>query len=230
VLFKTNIAISKRGSLLLQNNSEVGKGLSKQRLEALGDGIFAIAMTLLVLDVKLPEIAGSAVSPELLKHAILGLWPRFVSFFASFVILGVLWIAQTGYFHFVKRVDRWFLWINLLFLMFIVIIPFSTDLLGRYPLNRTAAIVYGCNGLMLEITLFVQWYYATSEHRLVGSDIEQELVHLGKARMIVGVCAYASAVLLAFINPAVSLIFFVMIPIMYILPSRVDMHWMHSHG
>jgi uncharacterized membrane protein len=211
-------------------DSESIEGLSKHRLEALGDGIFAFAMTLLVLDVKMPKIPEALAAPELLTRALLELWPKFISYFISFVVLGVLWIAYTGYFHFVKRTDRWFLWINLLFLMFVVFVPFSTDLLGDYRMHRVAVGIYGCNILALELTLYLQWWYATSDHRLVGSDLESELVLRAKRRMLAGVCAYASAVLLAWLSPMVSLILYVLMPIIYILPSRVDYHWTHSHG
>ena len=212
------------------SNEESGAGLSKHRLEALGDAIFAFAMTLLVLDVKIPKIPGAVASPELLTRAMLDLWPKFVSYFTSFVVLGVFWIAHTGYFHFVKRTDRWFLWINLLFLMFVVFVPFSTDVLGDYPMHRVPVTIYGCNIMAIQLALFLQWRYATKGRRLVGSDLEPELVCRANRRILMGICTYACAVLLAWLSPTVSLILFVLVPIMYILPSRVDYHWMHSHG
>jgi uncharacterized membrane protein len=211
------------------SDSPASEGLGKQRLEALMDGIFAIAMTLLVLDVKLPATPKSADITELTR-VLLELWPRFLVFFASFVILGVLWIGQIGYFHFVKRTNRWFLWLSLLFLMFIVFIPFSTDLLGRYPMNAAAIVIYGCNALLLEITLFLQWHYATHARRLVGAELETELVARGNKRMLAGICMYSTAIIFAFLIPPASLTLFVLIPVMYILPSRVDYHWTHSHG
>jgi uncharacterized membrane protein len=212
------------------SESESKEGLSKHRLEALGDGIFAFAMTLLVLDVKMPKISEAIQSPELLTRALLELWPKFLSYITSFIVLAVFWIAQIGYLHFVKRTDRWFLWLNLLFLMVVVFVPFSTDLLGDYHTLRLAVVIYGCNIMALGVTLFLQWHYATSRHRLVGHDVEPELVRRGNRRILAGVCSYAFAILLVWFNPTVSLILYVLIPIMYILPSRLDHHWMHSHG
>ena len=212
------------------DRSENNEGLSKHRLEALSDGIFAFAMTLLVLDVKIPKLPEASVSAGLLIPTLLVLWPKFLSYITSFVVLGVFWIGHHGYAHFLKRTDRWLLWINLFFLMFVVFIPFSTDLLGDYPRQKVAVIIYGCNIIALGVMLYVQWWYATSKHRLVGRDLEKELVRRGKSRILRGPVLYTCAVLIAFFNPTISLILYVLIPIGYILPGRIDHHWTHSHG
>ena len=204
--------------------------MNKQRLEALSDAIFAFAMTLLVLDVKIPKLPEASINAGLLVPTLLALWPKFVSYVTSFVVLGVFWIAHHGYAHFLKRTDRWLLWINLFFLMFVVFIPFSTDLLGDYPRQKVAVIIYGCNIIALGVMLYLQWWYATSKHRLVGRDLEKELVRRGKSRILRGPVLYTCAVLIAFFNPTISLILYVLIPIGYILPGRIDHHWTHSHG
>ncbi len=134
-------------------SSESSEGLSKHRIEALSDGIFAFAMTLLVLDVKLPH--HPAVEAGQLAPTLLALWPKFFSYIMSFVVLGVFWVGQHSYAHFLKRTDRWFLWINLLFLMFVVGVPFSTDLLGDYPMQKVAVMIYGCNIMALGLTLYL---------------------------------------------------------------------------
>jgi len=205
------------------------QGLSKQRIEALSDAIFAFAMTLLVLDVKIPKIPEALITHRVLVHTLLNLWPKFLSFVISFLILGLFWIAHHGYSHFLKRTDRYFLWLNLLFLMVVVFLPFSTDFLGDYPRYRIAAMIYGCNIMALGLTLYWQWAYATSGHRLVGAQIEPELVRKGKKRILLGVLANLCAVLLALVNARLSLILYVLFPVAYILPSQFDHHWTHSH-
>ncbi len=204
-------------------------GLGKYRLEALSDAIFAFAMTLLVLDVKIPKISEELMTPGFLTRTLLELWPKFLIFATSFVILGLFWIAHHGYSHFLKRTDRYFLWINLLFLMVVVFVPFSTNLLGDYPQQRIAAIIYGGNIMALGLTLFWQWEYATSNHRLVGSHIEPELVRRGKRRILMGISMNVCAVSLAFVNPLFSLVLYTLFPIIYLLPSQIDRHWTHSH-
>ena len=211
-------------------HSENNEGLGKHRIEALSDSIFAFAMTLLVLDVKIPRIPEAQVTQGFLEQTLLGLWPKFLSFVISFVILGLFWIAHHGYSHFLKRTDRYYHWINLLFLMVVVFVPFSTDLLGDYPTHRIAAMIYGCNITALGLTLYWLWAYATSGHRLVGSHLEPELVRKGKRRILMGISANVCAVLLAFVNPALSLVLYILFPIVYLLPSQIDRHWTHSHG
>ena len=210
--------------------SESSQGLGKQRIEALSDAIFAFAMTLLVLDVKIQKIAEALVTPEFLTRTLLDLWPKFLTFVMSFVILSLFWIAHHGYAHFLKRTDRTFLWINLLFLMVVVFVPFSTDFLGDYPRQRIAAMVYGCNIMALGLTLYWQWEYATRGHRLVGDHIESHLVRQGKQRILMGIGIIGCAMLAALINPTISLIVYVLFPIVYLRPSHIDRHWTHSRG
>jgi len=210
--------------------SESNDGLSKQRIEALSDAIFAFAMTLLVLDIKIPRMAEALITQDALARTLLELWPKLISFVMSFVILSLFWIAHHSYSHFLKRVDRWFLWINLLFLMVVVFVPFSTDLLGDYPGQRIAAMIYGGNIIALGLTLYWQWQYATDGHRLVGSHIEPELVRRGKKRILMGIVTIACAMLLELVNPALGLMVYILFPIAYLLPSQLDRHWTHSHG
>ena len=209
---------------------ESDRGLGKQRIEALSDAIFAFAMTLLVLDVKVPHVPDGVMTQEALARTLLELWPKFLSFAMSFVILSLFWIAHHGYSHFLKRTDRPFLWINLLFLMVVVFVPFSTDLLGDYHELRLAALVYGCNILGLGLTLYWQWAYATHGHRLVGSNIEPELVRHGKRRILLGIMTIGMAMLLSLVNPAYSFMVYVLFPVAYLRPSHIDRHWTHSHG
>jgi uncharacterized membrane protein len=211
------------------DHSESKQGLGKQRIEALSDGVFAIAMTLLVLDIKVPGFSEGALAPEFLTKTLLALWPKFLTFGMSFVILGLFWIAHQGYAHFLKRTDRYFLWINLLFLMVVVTVPFSTALLGSYPNYRLAAMIYGINILALGVTLLWQWSYATSGHRLVSNGIEPELVKAGKQRIMFGIGANLIAVLLALVNPSFSLVLYVLFPFVYLRPSHIDRHWTHAH-
>jgi uncharacterized membrane protein len=211
------------------SQSESGEGLGKQRIEGLSDGIFAFAMTLLVLDVKIPKIAGLLFPDQFLAGKLVDLWPKFLSFAMSFIILGVFWIAHHGYSHFLKRTDRYFLWISLLFLMVVVFVPFSTDLLGDYPKSSIAVMVYGCNILALGLTLYWQWWYATKGHRLVPPNLEPELIRRGKDRILAGILTNICAVLLAQVNPLLSLGLYILFPIVYLLPSRIDRHWTHPH-
>src|SRR5437879_3563296 len=107
----------------------MARGLPKNRLETLIDGVFAIAMTILVLEVRAPETVG----PGGLAGDLGGLWSRFAAFFISFIVLGVYWFANHQVFHFVVRVNRTLVWLNILFLMGIALVPFAASVMGGYP-------------------------------------------------------------------------------------------------
>ena len=115
-------------------------GLEKNRLEALADGIFAVSLTLLVLDIKLPETATATTHDELVRN-LLGLERHLVIYVISFVVIGIFWINHHVQFHFVKRTNRGLIWINLLYLLLVSFVPFATDLIGdhkEYLLLATA--------------------------------------------------------------------------------------------
>ena len=109
-------------------------GLSTSRIEAFSDGVFAIVITLLVIDLKVPQIAGD-ISVEL-GSRLFDLWPKLLSYLLSFVIVGVYWVAHHHVFHYICRVDRIALWLNLFFLMSVAFVPFPTALLGEYGSYR----------------------------------------------------------------------------------------------
>lgn len=142
--------------------------LSKGRMEALTDGIFAIAMTLLVLELKVPDVPKSASSTELL-----GLLkqegPAFVSFFISFMYCGVLWFMHHLAMHFIRHLQAALVWLNLLFLMSISVLPFSCALLGHLIRNGAAQEIYFANMLAAASLLWAQWLFA-KKRRLINED------------------------------------------------------------
>ncbi len=139
-------------------------GLSKGRIEAFSDGVFAIVITLLVFNIKVPELPRGAPAAEL-RHALLELWPKFLSYVISVVVVGIYWVAHHAAFHCVKHSDRIFLWINILFLAFVAVIPFSAALLGQYHRYQIAIVFYGANMIAAGLSLYLLWWYATSKHR-----------------------------------------------------------------
>ena len=127
---------------------------SKHRVEALNDGIYAVAMTLLVLELKLPELPG-VVNDATLGNALLHLFPRFVAWLISFFILAVFWMSHQRAFHYVRAVDPKLLWINVVALMLASLLPFSSALLGEYGALFTSQLVYAIN--MAALALACIW-------------------------------------------------------------------------
>ena len=199
------------------------QGLSTARIEALTDGVVAIAMTLMVFYIKVPELPSPAATGALLP-ALLSLWPSFVSSVISFVMIGVYWVGHHNQFHYIRRTDRVMLWINILFLMFISLIPFSSSLLGHYPRQRAAITLYGLNLMMVGVSLYIHWSYATQELRLVDANTPPQLIVLAKRRILTGpILVVATA--LSFVSTRLGLLLYALLPVLYLLPGRIDRHW-----
>ncbi len=125
-----------------QSTRGIGSILGKTRIEAFSDGVFAVAITLLVLNLQVPQLAASVVSRELLPK-LFELWPKLLIYVLSFVIVGIYWVAHHNTFNYIKRSDRFLLWLNLLLLLCIVFIPFPTALIGQYPEQQISVVIYG---------------------------------------------------------------------------------------
>lgn len=206
-------------------------GLGTSRLEALVDGVFAVVMTLLVLDIKVPLPVTSYNMAHLLQKLV-ALRPTLLSYAISFVIAGIYWVGHHNQFAYIRRTDRPLLWINILFLMCVVFIPFSTALLAAYPGQRIAVDVYGGNLIVVGLVLYLHWWYATRGHRLVAADMDPHVVHLAARRILMAPAIYLVAIGLSFV-PAVSTAWsiglYVLVPVLYIVPGHIDRHLLGRH-
>jgi uncharacterized membrane protein len=205
-----------------------GRTLTTTRVAALCDGVFAIAMTILVLAIAVPR--SETVPAEQLPAALRRLAPQVLVYVISFINLGVLWVGQHNQYHFIARADRWFLWINIAFLLLVSFMPLATALLGSYPLNRLALFVYGANLLAATLVLALHWHYATSGGRLTAGPLTPGVVRLAHRRMLGSASAYAVALVLSLLVPAAGLVLFLAVPFTNILPFGVDRHLHHPAG
>ena len=201
-------------------------GLSKNRVETLTDGVFAVAMTLLVLDISVPQISSNStvgiVTGTQLLMRLFDLWPKIFSYGISFVILAIYWMAHHRQFHYLKHVDRALIWINIMFLMTISLIPFSTSLLGEYREQQISIIVYGGNSIIIASLLYIQWWYATSHHsRLVDEDLDPYIKSTSSRRLLFGIIIYLIAIGISFVYIQLSLFLFAMILIPAFLPNKL---------
>ena len=185
-------------------------GMTTHRIEALADGIFAIAMTLLVLNLALPQ-AGKELTG--LHSLLLGQVDNLFCYALSFVLLAVFWIRHHQQFDFIKRTDGKHLWINILFLMFVALIPFSTSLVGDYPEKPLAEVFFGSNIFMLSMLLLCSWTYATNHHRLVDPSLDARRIALAKKRGAVTMLIAVLAIGLSFIDPQISSCVYLLIPV-----------------
>ncbi len=193
-------------------------GLSSERIMTLADGVFAIVLTLLVLDIKAPE----ALSEAELFSKLLALWPKLFSYIISFAILGIFWFGHHMEFHYIRRSDRIHIWLNLLFLMCIAFIPFSAALLGGNLQYRMAIAVYGFNLIAAGLVRYVHWRYITQGHRLVDVDMDRQIIRKVERVFLVVPFIYLIAICLSFVSIPITLVLYALIPILYIRPPRED--------
>jgi uncharacterized membrane protein len=189
----------------------------KARLEAFADGIFAIAATLLILNVTVVD--GRAVGPELLR-----IWPSYVAYAVSFITLGIIWMNHHLVMHQVSHVDRPFLLLNVLFLMLIAFIPFPTRLLSLYITTgdaQAAALAYGVTLTVTAILFNALWRYAAFGRRLIRADAEARVVDGISRSYLPGPVIYFVATVVALISPRVSAGLYLLIALFYVLESSV---------
>ena len=146
------------------------RGFEKNRLEALIDGVFAVVLTLLVLDLKLPDNLTFASNDDLWKH-LLGLERHFIIYVISFAVVGMYWINHHIQFHFVVRTDRPLIWINLGYLLFVSFLPFATDLVGDHKDLMLPCEIYGVTLLALSGISFAHLTYLWRHPELASAEL-----------------------------------------------------------
>jgi uncharacterized membrane protein len=194
-------------------------GQSVERLAALSDGIFAVAMTLLVLDLRVP--AAEAIHSEHdLWHALAALSPRLVMYMMSFLTLGIFWVGQQTQLNHLSHSDRSLSWIHILFLFAVSITPFSTMLLAEFIAYRLALVIYWLNILLLGTTLYFSWVCATGKG-LLKADIPPEVRTAIKGRIVIGQALYAFGALLCIVSTYWSIGFIVLVQLNYAIAPRL---------
>jgi len=206
----------------MEQAKQVVSGSSPQRIAALADGIFAVAMTILVLELHVPELGPHATEAELIT-ALGALVPKILSYASGFVILGTVWIGHQYQFHYIRRSSRALLWINLFFLLVISSIPFVVALVGTYGAMRVPCMLYGAASFVAMTLLLVQWRYAAGpSRRLVGHEVPASVLAGLRNRVVMGMIGYGGGLVLALVAPLASLIIYVGTPLLYLLPARFD--------
>jgi len=188
-------------------------GQSVERLAALSDGVFAVAMTLLVLDVRAPAV--EAIHDERGLWAALGaLGPRLTMCAMTFMTLGIFWVGQQTQLNHLKRSDRSLSWMHIVFLFAVSMMPFSTSLLAGFMVYRTALLVYWLNIAVLGGALYLTWVCATGLG-LVREDITPDVAVAIKRRIVIAQGLYAFGASLCWINTYVSIGFIVLVQLYY---------------
>jgi uncharacterized membrane protein len=198
-----------------------------RRVEALTDGVFAIATTLLVLNVAVR----SGLSHHDFLVAVRGLGPQVLAYVVSFLVIAVYWIGHHTQFFWIEHVDRPLIWLTTFFLMPIAFLPFSTSLIADYPREVVAALIYGTNVVLAGVALLAHWKYAVGPGRLVPEPIDRRLSAIISRRILLGILFYVVGTLLAFVSPIISVILFAGVPLpFFIRSSEIDRHIQRAPG
>jgi uncharacterized membrane protein len=188
-------------------------GRSVERLAALSDGIFAVAMTLLVLDLRVPA-AEVVHSEHDLWRALVSIAPQIVMYLMSFLTLGIFWIGQQTQLNHLARSDRSLSWLHLAFLIGVTLMPFSTKLLAEFAVYRTALIAYWFNIAWLGAALYLTWTCAI-DGGLVKNDVAPEIIVAIRRRILVGQSFYLFGAMLCFFSTYWSIAFIVIVQLNY---------------
>jgi uncharacterized membrane protein len=187
------------------------------RLEAFSDGVFAIAITLLIIEIHVP----AREHAETLGHELLRIWPSYLGYLTSFLTIGVMWINHHYVFELIAQVDRTMLLLNTLLLMLIAFVPFPTAVLAQFIETdgaRAAAVLYGATLTLTAIAFVAWWRYASAGRRLIGDEVPDEVIDDITRAYTPGTLLYGGAALIAFVQPWVSAAAYLAIAVFYALP------------
>jgi len=188
-------------------------GTSVERISALSDGIFGVAMTLLILEVRVPLKEGIHNEGQLLR-ALTALAPQLVTYLMSLLTLGIFWMGQQAQLNQLAHSDRHLTWIHIAFLFAVVLMPFSTRLLAEFIMFRTALLFYWGNIVLLGTMLFFSWRCARLG-RLIKSDVSPEAVRAISRRIVVAQGLYAVGASLCIFDTYLSIGFIVLLQLLF---------------
>jgi uncharacterized membrane protein len=176
-----------------------GEKLGLERLIFFSDAVFAIAVTLLALEIRLPTLDETVSNGELLKN-LLAIWPKYLGYVVSFLVIGSLWMGHHRKFLLIKYHDRRLLFLNLILLMSIAFIPFSTSVISEYGNLVTATIFYALSIALAGLFSALVWWYAARNYRLVDDKVKKRELWQELLRPLSVSAVFIASVGLAFIN------------------------------
>jgi uncharacterized membrane protein len=204
-------------------------GYRLDRVLAISDGVFAFAITLLVLDLTVPVLSSGASSADLWQ-ALSKEYVSFLSYITSFLIAGLWWNAHNSSFRHIRNCDSTLRWLNLLFLLWIALLPFFTKILDQYNTLQIAVVLYATDQAAAGIFMGLSWWYATRNHRLVDKNLKESVI---RSRLLINVVApffFIISMGISFVSPVIATYsWFVMFPVL-ILTHRLELKGEEKKG
>jgi uncharacterized membrane protein len=194
--------------------------VTRARLETFSDGVFAVAITLLVLEFSV-DTATEDLGAEL-RH----IWPSYLAYVTSFLTIGVIWVNHHVLFDFIDRVDRGLLFLNTLLLMVVTFTPFPTRLIAEFlregkDNEQTAAVTYGITFVIMSVCFQLLWRWISTGRRLIRADVPQAAIDDISRAYLPGIPIYAGATLVALASPLASVVLYLVIALFYALPPSL---------
>lgn len=193
--------------------------IGKTRIETLSDGIFAIVMTLLILELHVPNLPTNAPNVEVVP-ALIALWPKFLSYMVAFVSLGFFWVGHHIMYHGIRRADRTLLWLNIFFFMFVSLLPFSTSVLNAFSQAFIAPLFFGTNLAIIGWLLFFQWSYVKSQPNMFAEFVSDGYRRTVTSRMLIVPTVTTLTVFICFWSVEISLAIYLLLLPLYLLPGK----------
>lgn len=207
---------------MLGSEAEIERKLGVGRLEALTDGVFAIAITLLAIEIGVPHITGDGGD---LRQAIIDEWPSYSAYAVTFFLIGAYWVNHHRMFRLLTGVNHRFVILNIFFLMAIAIIPFPNAVLAEYlmepELRGVAAGLYGVAMIALATMFNLVWWYVARHPSLLRPDCDRVALRKVLRSYLMGPLAYGAALALSFVAPLVTVVLYAAIPLAYLFEGPV---------
>lgn len=194
--------------------------MSANRLEALGDGIFSVAMTILVIELRIPLVKENSF--RALLHGLYEVRQELFCYFISFIVLGIMWFGHRMVFEYISRTNRYFIFLGVLFYMIVCLVPFSTRFLAANTLQWYAILMYGLNLSGCNLTLYAQWTYGIKRKTLHARILPDEVRKEARRLFLISPIMYAIAIIFSFFFPWISIGIYFFTPILYLLPNKID--------
>lgn len=198
------------------------ESLPTNRIEGLSDGVFGIAMTLLIFKLDVPDVIVDNNMNQALTDKLFNMIPQFENYFISFILLGLYWTRHQLQFKHIKQADRNLLWINIFFLVFVGLLPFTTGLLMKYTGLEIPQFLYSLNLLCIGLALAVHWIYASRDYRLINKDLTKEFIKKYTILTISAPVVFAICCAVALVSPRTSLTLMYIIPLFYLVVKIVE--------
>jgi uncharacterized membrane protein len=189
--------------------------LGLERIVFFSDAVMAIAITLLAVDIKVPEMATDLAAAQL-PGSLHALTPKIMSFVISFMVIGVYWMSHHRYFSFIKRYDSRLIYLNLLFLLFIAAMPFISTLLGEYAFLPLGVSAYSIAVSGIGLSICGLWLYASRNHRLIAEELDSRFVNAMNIRAISAPLVFMISIPISFFSPVAAVIVWFLSPLVVV--------------